>query len=48
MSPRSVRLLHPENQEYLNEHRWPPVWYVIYRMQDFKLEIDSLYIYRNN
>lgn len=28
MSPRSVRLLHPENQEYLNEHRWPPVWYV--------------------
>ncbi|XP_076395314.1 rho-related BTB domain containing isoform X1 [Megachile rotundata] len=28
MSPRSVRLLHPENQEYLNEHRWPPVWYL--------------------
>lgn len=27
MSARSVRLLHPENQEYLNEHRWPPVWY---------------------
>lgn len=26
MSPRSVRLLHPDNQEYLNEHRWPPVW----------------------
>ncbi|XP_076240454.1 rho-related BTB domain containing isoform X1 [Calliopsis andreniformis] len=28
VSPRSVRLLHPENQEYLNEHRWPPVWYL--------------------
>lgn len=28
MSPRSVRLLHPENQEYLSEHRWPPVWYL--------------------
>ncbi|XP_020284664.1 rho-related BTB domain-containing protein 1 isoform X2 [Pseudomyrmex gracilis] len=28
MSARSVRLLHPENQEYLNEHRWPPVWYL--------------------
>ncbi|XP_077278798.1 rho-related BTB domain containing isoform X3 [Temnothorax americanus] len=28
MSPRSVRLLHTENQEYLNEHRWPPVWYL--------------------
>ncbi|XP_034949938.1 rho-related BTB domain-containing protein 1 [Chelonus insularis] len=28
MSPRSVKLLHPENQEYLNEHRWPPVWYL--------------------
>ncbi|KAG8038571.1 hypothetical protein G9C98_006267 [Cotesia typhae] len=28
MSPRSVRLLHPDNQEYLNEHRWPPVWYL--------------------
>ncbi|XP_011336691.1 rho-related BTB domain-containing protein 1 isoform X3 [Ooceraea biroi] len=28
MSPRNVRLLHPENQEYLNEHRWPPVWYL--------------------
>lgn len=26
MSPRSVRLLDPDNQEYLNEHRWPPVW----------------------
>ncbi|XP_058802582.1 rho-related BTB domain-containing protein 1 isoform X2 [Phymastichus coffea] len=28
MSPRSLRLLHPENQEYLSEHRWPPVWYL--------------------
>ncbi|XP_008545753.1 rho-related BTB domain-containing protein 1 isoform X1 [Microplitis demolitor] len=28
MSPRSVRLLDPDNQEYLNEHRWPPVWYL--------------------
>ncbi|XP_026475202.1 rho-related BTB domain-containing protein 1 isoform X1 [Ctenocephalides felis] len=27
-SPRSVRLLHPDNQEYLREHRWPPVWYL--------------------
>ncbi|KAJ8684185.1 hypothetical protein QAD02_019977 [Eretmocerus hayati] len=28
MSPRSLRLLHPENQEYLSENRWPPVWYL--------------------
>lgn len=28
MSPRSMRLLHPENQAYLVEHRWPPVWYL--------------------
>ncbi|XP_014216042.1 rho-related BTB domain-containing protein 1 isoform X2 [Copidosoma floridanum] len=28
MSPKSLRLLHPENQEYLSEHRWPPVWYL--------------------
>lgn len=27
-SPRSLRLLHPENQEYLSENRWPPVWYL--------------------
>ncbi len=20
--------MHPENQEYLREHRWPPVWYL--------------------
>lgn len=28
MSPRSLRLLHPDNQAYLVEHRWPPVWYL--------------------
>lgn len=28
MSPKSMRLLHPENQEYLNENRWPPIWYL--------------------
>lgn len=28
MSPKSMRLLHPENQEYLSENRWPPVWYL--------------------
>ncbi|XP_063239432.1 rho-related BTB domain-containing protein 2 isoform X2 [Bacillus rossius redtenbacheri] len=28
MSPKLLRALHPENQEYLNEHRWPPVWYL--------------------
>ncbi|XP_033209942.1 rho-related BTB domain-containing protein 1 isoform X2 [Belonocnema kinseyi] len=28
MSPKSVRLLHAENQEYLSEHRWPPIWYL--------------------
>ncbi|KAL7299662.1 hypothetical protein TKK_0007421 [Trichogramma kaykai] len=27
-SPRSLKLLHPDNQEYLSEHRWPPVWYL--------------------
>ncbi|KAL3270019.1 hypothetical protein HHI36_009076 [Cryptolaemus montrouzieri] len=28
MSPRNLRLLHPDNQAYLVEHRWPPVWYL--------------------
>ncbi|XP_054265747.1 rho-related BTB domain-containing protein 1-like isoform X1 [Macrosteles quadrilineatus] len=28
MSPKLLRSLHPENQEYLSEHRWPPVWYL--------------------
>ncbi|XP_067013129.1 rho-related BTB domain-containing protein 1 isoform X4 [Anabrus simplex] len=28
MSPKLLRGLHPENQEYLSEHRWPPVWYL--------------------
>ncbi|KAF7995181.1 hypothetical protein HCN44_004653 [Aphidius gifuensis] len=28
ISPKSVKLLHPENQDYLSEHRWPPVWYL--------------------
>lgn len=28
MSPRSLRLLHSDNQAYLVEHRWPPVWYL--------------------
>lgn len=27
-SPKSLKLLHPENQEYLRENRWPPVWYL--------------------
>ena len=25
---RLLRSLHPENQAYLNKHRWPPVWYI--------------------
>lgn len=25
---RLLRSLHPENQAYLNTHRWPPVWYI--------------------
>ncbi|XP_065221856.1 rho-related BTB domain-containing protein 1 [Planococcus citri] len=28
MSPKLLKSLHPENQEYLMEHRWPPVWYL--------------------
>lgn len=28
VSPKSLRALHPDNQEYLREHRWPPVWYL--------------------
>lgn len=28
MSPRNLRLLHADNQAYLVEHRWPPVWYL--------------------
>ncbi|KAF0312619.1 Rho-related BTB domain-containing protein 2 [Amphibalanus amphitrite] len=26
--PKQVRALHPENQAYLNKHRWPPTWYL--------------------
>jgi len=26
MSPKLLKSLHPENQDYLSEHRWPPVW----------------------
>lgn len=25
---KQLRALHPENQAYLNRHRWPPVWSV--------------------
>ncbi|KAK8395203.1 hypothetical protein O3P69_006139 [Scylla paramamosain] len=25
---KQLRALHPENQAYLNRHRWPPVWYL--------------------
>lgn len=28
MSPKILKTLHPENQEFLMEHRWPPVWYL--------------------
>ncbi|XP_049777442.1 rho-related BTB domain-containing protein 1 [Schistocerca cancellata] len=28
MSPKLLKTLHPENQDYLSEHRWPPVWYL--------------------
>lgn len=28
VSPKSLKSLHPDNQEYLREHRWPPVWYL--------------------
>lgn len=28
MSPKLLRNLHPENQDYLMENRWPPVWYL--------------------
>ncbi|XP_065339074.1 rho-related BTB domain-containing protein 1 isoform X3 [Cloeon dipterum] len=26
--PKLLKALHPENQAYLSENRWPPVWYV--------------------
>lgn len=26
--PKSLRALHPDNQDYLKENRWPPVWYL--------------------
>lgn len=26
--PKNLKALHPENQEYLRENRWPPVWYL--------------------
>lgn len=26
--PKSLKALHPENQDYLKENRWPPVWYL--------------------
>lgn len=28
VSPKSLKALHPDNQEYLREHRWPPVWFL--------------------
>lgn len=28
VSPKSLKALHPDNQDYLREHRWPPVWYL--------------------
>uniref|UniRef100_A0A146MA20 Rho-related BTB domain-containing protein 1 n=2 Tax=Lygus hesperus TaxID=30085 RepID=A0A146MA20_LYGHE len=28
MSPKLLRTLHPDNQDYLMENRWPPVWYL--------------------
>ncbi|XP_014252585.1 rho-related BTB domain-containing protein 1 isoform X2 [Cimex lectularius] len=28
MSPKLLKSLHPENQEYLMENRWPPIWYL--------------------
>lgn len=27
-SPKCLKALHPDNQEYLREQRWPPVWYL--------------------
>lgn len=27
-SIKGLKALHQENQEYLREHRWPPVWYL--------------------
>lgn len=27
-SPKNLKQLQPENQDYLREHRWPPVWYL--------------------
>ena len=26
--PKVLRTFHPENQAWLNVHRWPPIWYV--------------------
>lgn len=46
-SPKSLKLLHPENQEYLRDNRWPPVWYLkdfdYYQrcMKEQKLEMSS-------
>ena len=25
--PKVLRTFHPENQAWLNVHRWPPIWY---------------------
>ncbi|KAK6621940.1 hypothetical protein RUM44_001747 [Polyplax serrata] len=26
--PKLLKGLHPDNQDYIREHRWPPVWYL--------------------
>lgn len=26
--PKNLKALHPDNQDYLRENRWPPVWYL--------------------
>ena len=36
--PKVLRNLHPENQAWLNVHRWPPVWYL--KDHDF-YQVDS-------
>ncbi|CAH0393986.1 unnamed protein product [Bemisia tabaci] len=28
LSPKLLRMLHPDNQLYITEQRWPPVWYL--------------------
>ena len=39
--PKVLRNLYPENQAWLNVHRWPPIWLGIYFLASQILQFKS-------